>query len=81
MSNSRLDSEPAALSAVATIEAIIPWTKPVTGALADRDQQAESVQNMTEDVSPREPASPARKKRPWYQRLLEIAAHNPPHLL
>ena len=81
MNKTYLDSELATPSAVGTMEVITPPTEPVTDRIADRDQQVESAQTTTRAISQREAVSAERKARRWYQRLLEIAAHNPPHPL
>ncbi len=80
MNKTYLDSELATLPAVSTVEIITPSTKAVTGRIADHDQQVESARVISPEISQREPLSAAHKARPWYQRLLEIAAQNPPHL-
>jgi hypothetical protein len=72
-----LDSELATPSGVGTAEVITPWTEPVT----DRNEQVESAKTRTQEISQWEAVSAEPKARRWYQHLLEIAAHNPPHLL
>ncbi len=81
MNKTYLDSEPATPSTVGTMEVITSSTEPVTGATADHDQQVDSTHIRTQKISQPKPVSAAPKGRRWYERLLEIAAHNPPHPL
>jgi hypothetical protein len=81
MNNTYLNSEVTTLSAVGTMEVINPAAEPATGRIAYGDQHVESAQSTTQRISQPETVSAARKARRWYQRLLDIAAHNPPHLL
>jgi hypothetical protein len=76
-----LDSKMAMFSAVGTTAVIMPSTEPVTGRIADRDQMVESGQRTIQETSHQEPATAAGRARSWCQRLLAVAAHNPPHLL
>jgi hypothetical protein len=78
MSKTYLDSELAPPSAVGTVEVITPSTGPVTDRIAERDQQGGSTPTTTQEISQRSAVSAPVKAR-WYQRLLEIAASNPPH--
>jgi hypothetical protein len=80
MKNTYPDSQPA-ISAVGTTEVIIPTFEAVTSRAANRHRHVGSAKSTTEDISHRESVSVARRATRWYQRLLEIAAHNPPHLL
>ncbi len=81
MNKTFLDSELTTLSAVGTMEVNNSTTEPVTGRIADHHQQVEPPQTATQEISQPDPVGAARKARQWYQRLLEIAAHNPPHPL
>jgi hypothetical protein len=76
-----LHSELATPSGVGTTQVITPSTEPVTDRIAERDQQVESARTTTQATSPWEAVSAERKARRWYKRLLQVAAHNPPHLL
>ena len=78
MTNSSLDTELLALSAVGTIEVVISSSEPVAGGLEDSGQDVECVQNITQEISRQ---GPAAKRPSWYQRLLLAAARNPPSLL
>ena len=78
MTNSSLDTELLALSAVGTIDVVISSSEPVAGGLEDSGQDVECVQNITQEVSRQ---GLAAKKPSWYQRLLIAAARNPPSLL
>ena len=77
MTNSSLDTELVVLSAVGTIEAVIPSSKSVACGLEDRDQNVECAQSTTQDISRQ---GPTAKRPSWYQRLLIAAARNPPSL-
>jgi hypothetical protein len=81
MNKTYLDSEMATPSAVGTMDVITPRTGPVTDRISGRDQEVESAQTANQEISQRKVVSAERQARPWYQRLLEIAAHNPPHPL
>jgi hypothetical protein len=81
MNTTHLGSELTTLSAVGTIEVSTPTTGHVTGRMADHHRQVEPTETGTRESSHSEPVSGARKARRWCQRLLEIAAHNPPHPL
>jgi hypothetical protein len=78
MSKTYLDSELAPPSAIATVEVITPSTEPITDRIADRGQQGGSAPTTTQEISQGGAVSAPVKAR-WYQRLLEIAASNPPH--
>ena len=78
MTNSSLDTELLALSAVGTIEVVISSSEPVANGLEDRGQNVECVQSTTQDISRQ---GPTAKRPSWYQRLLIAAARNPPSLL
>ena len=78
MTNSSLDTELLALSAVGTIEVVISSSEPVAGGLEDRGQDVERVQSTIHDISRQ---GPTAKRPSWYQRLLIAAARNPPSLL
>ena len=80
MNNTYPESQPAG-SAVGTMEVIIPSFDAVTRRDADRHRHVGSAKSTTEDISHRESVGVARRAPRWYQRLLEIAAHNPPHLI
>ena len=79
MNNTYFDSDLATPSAVGTMEVITPSTKPVTDKVADLDQQVEFAQTTTAPISQDGAVDAERKGRRWYERLLEIAADNPPH--
>jgi hypothetical protein len=80
MNNSYLDIEPAALCAVPFPEEIMLSAEPIIGTTVDRPEAAESAPIMTRKASQSEPVTAADKTRSWYERLLEMAANNPPHL-
>ncbi len=81
MNETYLDSEPATPSTVGTMEVITPSTKPITARMAEHDRHVESAHIMIQESVQQKPVRATRKGRQWYQRLLEIAAHNPPHPL
>ena len=73
-------SEVAMLSPVVGTAVILP-AEPVTGGIMQRRQMVDYGRGATQETSPREPATIAGRARSWGQRLLAIAAHNPPHPL
>jgi hypothetical protein len=79
MNKTYLDTEPATPSAVGTMEVITSSSGSVPDMIADRDQSGESAHTTTQAISQQEAVSAGDKARRWYQRLLDVAAHNPPH--